>query len=102
MELGPAQPGSVDNPAVEADRVVLVAQADGILSVREILDIVGEDSALGDEVAARPGGGKADPALESEGVGEGRALEEGKEARAAQLLHRLEIVVLAQGQPERL
>src|SRR3546814_17238799 len=42
-------------------------------------------------------GGKAEAALEVEGVGERGPLHEGGEARAGQLLQRLEVVVLAHG-----
>src|SRR3546814_20852288 len=45
-------------------------------------------------------GGKADAALEVEGVGERGPLHEGGEARAGQLLQRLEVVVLAHGDAE--
>jgi hypothetical protein len=56
----------------------------------------------GQQVAAGQVGRNADAALEIEGVGEGGALDEGGEARAGQLFKRLEIVMLADGEADRL
>jgi hypothetical protein len=102
VELGSAEPGRVDQARVEAGGVVLAAEAGGAAGARQIVDVGGEDAGLGDGIAGRPGRRQAEAALEVERVGEGGPLHEGEEARAGQLLQRLEVVVLAKREAERL
>src|SRR3546814_9867440 len=56
--------------------------SDGIILVVEVVNIVSENADIGDQRPILIAGGKADAALEVEGVGERGPLHEGGEARA--------------------
>ena len=84
----------VDDAGIDAGGIVRV--------LVEVVDIIGECAGLDQQVAAGKVCRKADAALEIEGVGEGGALDEGSETRAGQLFQRLEIIMLADGESDRL
>ncbi len=71
-----------------------------VLAVR-VLDIVGEDPRLEEDVAPSVSDRRTQTAFEAERIGKGRALDKGRVQAAGQFLERLEVVVLPDRDFER-